>query len=103
MAIDDLGAGHNGLAAFAEARFDIAKIDMSLVRGIRTSTMKQRMVQFIYELCASQDVLCVTEGVEREDELEMLVQLGGDIFQGFLFGRPGCVEAPPAQSPARCG
>jgi len=94
IALDDLGAGQNGFAAFAEDEFDVAKIDMSLVRGVAESRTKQRVVQFIYELCASEGVLCITEGVETAAELEVLVRLGGDVFQGYLFGRPACVDTP---------
>ena len=88
FALDDLGAGHNGLATFAEVDVDVVKFDMSLVRDVHRSAIKQRVIGFLSELCAERGVLSVAEGVESFEERDTLVRLGCDLFQGHYFGRP---------------
>ncbi len=88
FALDDLGAGRNGLASLADLQVDAVKLDMSLIRGIQRNRTKQRLVRFIDELCQERGVICICEGVEQDAELEALLGLGCDVFQGFLLGRP---------------
>lgn len=88
VAIDDLGAGHNGLITLAELQVDAVKIDMSLVRGLGTNPIKRRVVEFIHRLCHEGGMQCVSEGVETRQDVEALLALGADVFQGYLFGRP---------------
>lgn len=89
VAIDDLGAGYAGLSSFALLEPHIVKIDMSLVRNIHTAPLKQRLVVGLTEACADLGVWLVAEGVETRDERDALLALGCDIFQGYLFARPG--------------
>jgi EAL domain-containing protein (putative c-di-GMP-specific phosphodiesterase class I) len=88
IAIDDLGAGYAGLTSFAQLEPEVAKIDMSLVRGIDCSTVKQKLVHSIMSLCVDLDVRLIAEGIETAEERNTLISLGGDLFQGYLFGRP---------------
>ncbi len=89
LAVDDIGAGYSGLTTFAELTPEIVKIDMSLVRGIDTHSLKQRTIQALCRLCHDTGVLVVGEGVETERERDMLVELGCDLLQGYLLGKPG--------------
>jgi EAL domain-containing protein (putative c-di-GMP-specific phosphodiesterase class I) len=89
IAIDDLGAGYSGLASVASLGPDVIKIDMSLVRGIDTSAMKQKLVRSVADLCQRLGILLVGEGVESPAERDVLVELGCPLLQGYLHGRPG--------------
>jgi EAL domain-containing protein (putative c-di-GMP-specific phosphodiesterase class I) len=89
LAVDDLGAGYAGLASFAGLEPDVAKIDMSLVRGVDGEPVKRRLVASIVALCKDLGTLVVAEGIETDAEREVLVELGCDFLQGFLIGRPG--------------
>jgi EAL domain-containing protein (putative c-di-GMP-specific phosphodiesterase class I) len=89
IALDDLGAGYAGLSSFALLEPDIVKVDMSLVRGIHTSPMKQKLFRSFTSLCRDMDVALVAEGVEVAEERDCLSDLGGDLYQGYLFARPG--------------
>jgi EAL domain-containing protein (putative c-di-GMP-specific phosphodiesterase class I) len=89
IALDDLGAGYAGLSSFAQLEPEIVKIDMSLVRGIDASPMKQKLFRSFTTLCDELGVQIVAEGVETAQERECLHALGGDLFQGYLFARPG--------------
>jgi EAL domain-containing protein (putative c-di-GMP-specific phosphodiesterase class I) len=89
IAVDDLGAGYAGLATFSQLEPDIAKLDMSLIRGIDTAPKKASIVRSMISVCREDlgtSVVC--EGVETRAERETLEGLGADLLQGYLFGRP---------------
>jgi EAL domain-containing protein (putative c-di-GMP-specific phosphodiesterase class I) len=89
IAIDDLGAGYAGLASFGQLEPDVAKLDMSLVRGIDDSPRKQSIVRSMIEVCTRElETKVVCEGVETNAERDALLELGADLLQGYLFGRP---------------
>jgi EAL domain-containing protein (putative c-di-GMP-specific phosphodiesterase class I)/CheY-like chemotaxis protein len=89
IAVDDLGAGYAGLTSFAQLRPDIVKIDMSLVRDIDKEPTKERLVRSLSELCREMKIQAVCEGVETASELDVLLRVGSDLFQGYHFARPG--------------
>jgi EAL domain-containing protein (putative c-di-GMP-specific phosphodiesterase class I) len=88
IAIDDLGAGYAGLSSFNLLQPDMVKIDMSLVRGIETSTTKQRLVASMTALCLDMGMSVICEGVETASERDVITGLGCDLLQGYLFARP---------------
>ena len=95
IAVDDIGAGYSGLTSFTDLTPEIVKIDMSLVRSIHTSTVKQRTVGALCALCHEIGTRVVGEGVETTEERDCLVALGCDLLQGYLIARPQR-ELPPA-------
>jgi len=92
IAIDDLGAGYSGLTSFALLEPEVAKLDMSLVQGVHASATKRRIVRSVRELCSELGILVVAEGIERDDDRRVLVELGCDLLQGYLLGRPAPLE-----------
>lgn len=91
IAVDDLGAGYAGLSSFAVLEPELCKLDMSLVRSIHTSPVRQRVVHSMVSLCRDLGNRVVAEGVETEAERDTLAGLGCDLMQGYLFAKP----APP--------
>ncbi len=89
IAIDDLGAGYASLASFAMLQPEVVKIDMSLVHGIDSESLKSRLVRTIVDLCRDMGILVVAEGVETVEQRDAVVEIGCDLLQGFLFARPG--------------
>ena len=89
IAIDDLGAGYAGLTSFAQLEPEVVKVDMSLVRGIDRSPVKQKLVRSIIALCTELGIQLVAEGIETPAERDALIALGGDLCQGYLFAKPG--------------
>ncbi len=89
IALDDLGAGYAGLSSFAQLQPEIVKVDMSLVRGIDGSQTKRKLFRAFADLCRDLGTAIVAEGVETSGERDCLTSLGGDLFQGYLFARPG--------------
>jgi EAL domain-containing protein (putative c-di-GMP-specific phosphodiesterase class I)/ActR/RegA family two-component response regulator len=88
IAVDDLGAGYAGLSSFMQLEPEFAKLDMSLVRGIDSDPRRQSIVRSMKLLCDELNMLVVAEGVETASERDMLVELGCDLLQGYLFARP---------------
>jgi EAL domain-containing protein (putative c-di-GMP-specific phosphodiesterase class I)/ActR/RegA family two-component response regulator len=88
IAVDDLGAGYASLASFASLEPDMVKIDMSLIRGIDRHPTKRKLVGSIATLCRDLGILVVAEGIETQAERGVCVELGCDLLQGFLLGRP---------------
>ncbi|HSS38215.1 MAG TPA: EAL domain-containing protein [Polyangia bacterium] len=89
IAIDDLGAGYAGLTSFAQLEPEVVKVDMSLIRGIDRSPVKQKLVRSIITLCTELGIQLVAEGIETREERDSLIMLGGDLCQGYLFAKPG--------------
>ena len=94
LAVDDIGAGYSGLTSFTELTPEVVKLDMSFVRDIHLSALKQRTVSALCKLCHEVGCLVVGEGVETLDERDCLVSLGCDLVQGYLIGRPSRDGSP---------
>ena len=88
VAVDDLGAGYAGLSSFALLEPDVVKFDMSMVRGVDTSPLKQRLLGSMANLFRQMHIMTVAEGVETPEEGASLARLGCDVLQGFLYARP---------------
>jgi EAL domain-containing protein (putative c-di-GMP-specific phosphodiesterase class I)/CheY-like chemotaxis protein len=93
VAIDDAGAGYAGLQTMVEIEPDFIKLDMSLIRGVDTSVVKQRLVRTLRDFCREAAITLIAEGIETASQLETLRELGVTHGQGFLFGLPG-IETP---------
>ena len=89
IAVDDLGAGYAGLSSFAILEPEFVKLDMTLVRNVDQSTVKQKLVKSIATSCRDMGLYVIAEGVETREERDAAIELGCDLLQGFLFARPG--------------
>ncbi len=89
IAIDDAGTGHSGLQRMVELEPDFVKLDMSLVRGLETSFVKQKLIATLRDFCRESGVTLIAEGIETRAELDALADLGIVYGQGFLFAHPG--------------
>jgi diguanylate cyclase (GGDEF)-like protein len=88
IAADDVGAGNAGLRLLAQLRFDIVKIDLSLVQGGAVRATSQEVVRTLKDLADRWGALVIAEGVETPDQLEFVRSLGIRAGQGYLLGRP---------------
>jgi EAL domain-containing protein (putative c-di-GMP-specific phosphodiesterase class I) len=93
-ALDDFGAGFRDLELLVRFQPDILKLDMDLVRGIELDRARQAVVRGILVMCAPLDIRVLAEGVETMDEYAWLRDAGIDLFQGYLFARPGFATLP---------
>ena len=89
IAMDDFGTGCSSLAMFKNLSCDIVKIDRAFVKEILSSDFDRRIVEYTVELCHSVGMSVCIEGVETEEEYELLTKACKvDSIQGYLFGRP---------------
>ena len=88
LSIDDFGTGHSCLAYLQRLPIDEIKIDRSFVQNMPSSSGDAVIVHSTIELAHNLGLRVVAEGVEDLAALEMLVQDGCDIAQGFFFSRP---------------
>lgn len=88
LSIDDFGTGYSSLAYLKEFPIDNLKIDMSFIRNIHINKNNQAIVSAIIVMAKKLGLKTICEGVEIEEELEVLKKLGADIVQGFIFLRP---------------
>ena len=93
-AIDDFGAGYAGLNLLAEFQPDIVKIDLDLVRDIDTRTVARKIVSALVALCRDLGVTVIAEGIETRAEFAVLEAIGVNLFQGYLFAKPGFQHLP---------
>ncbi|MDH4441130.1 MAG: EAL domain-containing protein [Rhizobium sp.] len=87
-AIDDFGAGYSGLNLLSRFQPDLVKLDMDLIRGIDTDTVKQKVVRHTLAMLEDLGITVVCEGVETLAELQVLTGLGVNLIQGFYIARP---------------
>ena len=87
-AMDDFGAGYQGLSLLCDVRPDVIKMDMSLIRNVDQDPRRAKIVAAIVQLCRDLDIKPVCEGIETQGELDCLMALGVSHFQGFLLARP---------------
>jgi EAL domain-containing protein (putative c-di-GMP-specific phosphodiesterase class I) len=88
IAVDDAGAGYASLRHILELRPAFAKLDISLVRGIDGDDLRQAMAAGMQYYALRSGCRLVAEGVETNEEANVLLELGVDLAQGYLFGRP---------------
>lgn len=88
IAVDDTGAGYSSLEAIVELQPDYLKLDISMVRGIDSHLLKQEMIKAIVSFSKNMGATIIAEGIETQEELEILKRLGVPYGQGFLLGRP---------------
>ncbi|MFN7104509.1 MAG: EAL domain-containing protein [Pseudorhizobium sp.] len=95
-AIDDFGAGYAGLNLLAQFQPDIVKLDMDLIRGIDTDPAKQTVVRHTLAMLSDFGITVVCEGIETTAEMAVLRDMGVNLIQGYLLGRPTFEQfAPP--------
>ena len=87
ISIDDFGTGHSSFARLARLPVDELKIDQAFVRDLDTPG-GVAIVQAIVALADAYGLDIVAEGVERIEQLELLIDLGVPHLQGYLLGRP---------------
>ncbi len=88
VVLDDFGTGYSSLAYLSRLPLDVIKVDRSFVAGLHDSATNLAIVRAVVGLAQGLGISVTAEGIEREDQLEVLRELGCDRGQGFLFARP---------------
>ena len=88
FSLDDYGTGINDMDKVDLMKPDIVKLDRSLISFVDTDPEKQEYCKKCIEALHKKGVKVVAEGIEREEEFDLMVALGADLFQGYYLGRP---------------
>jgi diguanylate cyclase (GGDEF)-like protein/PAS domain S-box-containing protein len=96
FSVDDFGTGYSSLRHLHQLPITTLKIDQSFVQNICEDSSTREIVQAILSLAHSLGMQVIAEGVEREDQVELLRSMNCDQLQGFLWGRPQPADRIPA-------
>jgi EAL domain-containing protein (putative c-di-GMP-specific phosphodiesterase class I) len=88
FAVDDVGAGYSGLESIARLKPTYLKIDMLLVRDVHVSLVNREMVKAIIALGRGIGSEVIAEGIQTDDEVRALSEMGVDWGQGYVLARP---------------
>jgi EAL domain-containing protein (putative c-di-GMP-specific phosphodiesterase class I)/GGDEF domain-containing protein len=88
IAIDDAGAGYSGLNLISDLRPHFIKLDMNLIRNIDTDVTKQSLVKSMCEFSSLTNTFLIAEGIETEEELIKLIEIGVHYGQGYFIQKP---------------
>jgi len=88
IAVDDVGAGFSSLQHAFRLDPDIVKLDLSLTSVIETDARTRALIATLVRYAARTGAAVAAEGIESEDELERVRELGIHHGQGYLLGRP---------------
>lgn len=97
IAIDDAGAGYSGLNLISDIHPNYIKLDMKLIRNIDRDLTKQSLIKCLNEFSTFSETPLIAEGIETEEELVKLIEIGVQYGQGFFIQRPNGLAMPISQ------
>ena len=92
VTIDDFGTEYANLALLSAVEFDVLKLDKSMVDDVVSNPKAQAIVSSIVDMGQKMGIQIVAEGIETEEQLEVLRTCGVELAQGFLFSKPISVD-----------
>jgi len=90
--IDDFGKGYSSMAYLKNLPVDKLKIDMVFLEGIETEVTAVEILKSIVDLGHALEMIVCTEGIETEQQKNILENIGGDEIQGYFTGKPMKIE-----------
>ncbi|MDQ7033118.1 MAG: GGDEF domain-containing protein [Desulfonauticus sp.] len=90
ICLDDFGTGYNTIEIFFElsSHIDYIKIPLQIVKGVSKSWIKHELLKTFKDIALNLGLEVIAEGIEFEEDLKTLLELGVDHGQGFLFAKP---------------
>jgi len=92
ISLDDFGTGYSSLSYFAKMDFNELKIDKSFIDQIHETNKIRALIKSIIQLAELYGVDVVAEGVETKEQLDILVDLGCHLIQGYYFSKPESIN-----------
>ncbi|WP_301003573.1 EAL domain-containing protein [Arsukibacterium sp.] len=88
FSLDDFGTGYSSLSYLKNLPIGVLKIDQSFVREFLAQDTDYAIVRTILAMAEALNLTVVAEGVEQSEQFDALAEMGCDLFQGYLFGKP---------------
>lgn len=92
VAIDDFGTGYSSLSYLNRIPANLLKIDKSFIDGMSKGDSSRQYVAAIISIGHIMNLEVISEGVETEEQLAILKEIGCDYIQGYIWGRPMSVK-----------
>ena len=93
LAMDDFGTGYSSLSYIEQLPFTIVKLDRSFVTEMHNNPVVQEIVHSVARIARTKQINTIAEGVETQEQAEMLRAAGCEYAQGYLYGRPMTAKA----------
>lgn len=90
--VDDFGTGYSSLSMLKDVNANFLKIDMLFLKGSYSKERNRIVLETIIELAESLGMKVISEGIETEEQMEIMKSLGCDYFQGYLISKPVSYE-----------
>jgi len=94
--VDDFGTGYSSLACLNQFPIDTLKLDRSLIANLTTQRYARKLVEFVLRLAKETNVSLIAEGIETQDQYDLLIEWGCQFGQGYLIARPMLGESYPS-------
>ena len=88
LSIDDYGTGYSSLQQLARIAFTEIKLDQSFIRSAATQQAARIILESSIEMAKKLGIVTVAEGIETEQDWDLLLELGCDLAQGYLIAKP---------------
>lgn len=88
ISIDDFGIGYSSLKYLKDLPLDSVKIDRSFTKEIHKHDKNRFVIEAVIEMARKFNLDAIAEGVETQDELDCLIEIGCLKFQGYFFSKP---------------
>jgi EAL domain-containing protein (putative c-di-GMP-specific phosphodiesterase class I) len=92
IALDDFGAGYASLKYVRDLPIDVVKLDKHFTFNVSDSSTA-RLISFVSEVCEDLELEMIGEGIETEEDKNMMLDLGCKIGQGYLMHRPDFLDS----------
>jgi diguanylate cyclase (GGDEF)-like protein len=86
--MDDFGSGYSSLNLLKDFHVDVLKIDMKFLDSNKDNGRSRIILEHILHMAKALHMVTIAEGVETIDQLDMLKEMGCDLFQGYYFSKP---------------
>ena len=90
--MDDFGSGYSSLNQLKDMPLDVLKIDMKFLSKAEDNHRAETILRNVLRLSSDLGLFSLTEGVETENQYNMLNQMGCNLFQGYYFAKPMSVS-----------
>jgi EAL domain-containing protein (putative c-di-GMP-specific phosphodiesterase class I) len=88
LALDDFGTGYSSLSRLKSFPLDFLKIDQSFIRSLETDPDDAAIVRAVLSMAQEMSLRVIAEGVETQQQLDILKRLHCEEYQGYLFSKP---------------